>query len=64
MCACTAVSDIQGSTGLAILRAIVAGERSPKELAKLRDPGCRRSEEEIAEQLTGHWRDDHLFSLT
>jgi transposase len=29
----------------------------------LRDPHCRKSEEEIAEQLTGHWREDHLFSL-
>jgi hypothetical protein len=29
----------------------------------LRDPRCRNSEEEIAEQLSGHWREDHLFSL-
>jgi transposase len=29
----------------------------------LRDPRCQKSEAEIAEQLTGHWRDDHLFSL-
>jgi transposase len=58
-----AVSDLQGATGMAILRAIVAGERNPAELAKLRGPGCRKSEPEIAEQLTGHWREDHLFSL-
>jgi transposase len=32
-------------------------------LAKLRDPGCSKTEQEIAEQLTGHWREDHLFSL-
>lgn len=58
-----AVSDLEGKTGMAITRAIVAGERDPKELAKLRDHRCRSSAEEIAEQLTGHWREDHLFSL-
>jgi transposase len=58
-----AVSDIQGATGMAIIRAIVAGQRDPAALANLRDPGCRKSPQEIAEQLTGHWREDHLFSL-
>ena len=58
-----AVSDIDGVTGMAILRAIVAGERDARKLARLRDRRCRKSEEEIAEQLSGHWREDHLFSL-
>lgn len=58
-----AVSDIDGVTGMAIVRAIVAGERDARKLAKMRDPRCRKSEEEIAEQLSGHWREDHLFSL-
>jgi transposase len=58
-----AVADIEGVTGMAIVRAIVAGERDPRELAKLRHPGCHKSQEEIAEQLSGHWREDHLFSL-
>ena len=58
-----AVSDIDGVTGMAIVRAIVNGERDPRQLAKLRDRRCRKSEEEIAEQLSGHWREDHLFSL-
>ena len=58
-----AVSDIDGVTGMAIVRAIVGGERDAQKLAKLRDPRCRKSEEEIAEQLSGHWREDHLFSL-
>jgi transposase len=58
-----AVSDIDGVTGMAILRAIAGGERDARTLAKLRDPRCRKSEEEIAEQLSGHWREDHLFSL-
>jgi transposase len=58
-----AVSDIDGATGMAILRAIVAGERDAGKLAKFRDPHCKKSEKEIAEQLTGHWREDHVFSL-
>ena len=58
-----AVSDIDGETGLAILRAIVGGERDPGKLAQLRDPRCHKSQAEIAEQLRGHWREDHLFSL-
>lgn len=58
-----AVSDIEGATGMAIIRAIVGGERDPSKLAQLRDPGCRQSAAEIAEHLSGHWREDHLFSL-
>jgi transposase len=58
-----AVSDIDGVTGMAILRAIVAGERDARKLAQLRDRRCRQSEQQIAEQLSGHWREDHLFSL-
>jgi transposase len=58
-----AVSDISGATGMAIIRAITEGERDARKLAHLRDPHCHKNEEEIAEQLTGHWREDHLFSL-
>src|SRR6266576_1131474 len=58
-----AVSDIDGVTGMRIVRAIIAGERDAHELAKLRDRRCGKSEEQIAEQLSGHWREDHLFSL-
>jgi transposase len=58
-----AVTDITGVTGMRILRAIVQGERNPVELARLRDPGCAQSEDQIAEALTGHWRDEQLFVL-
>ena len=58
-----AVSDIDGTTGMAILRAIVAGERDAVKLAKHRDPRCRKSEASIARELTGNWRWDHLFNL-
>src|SRR5215831_9695944 len=58
-----AVSDIDGVTGMAILRAIAGGERDARKLAQLRHGRCSKSEQEIADQLSGHWREDHLFSL-
>jgi len=58
-----AVSDLDGATGMAILRAIAGGERDARKLAKFRDPRCSKTEQEIAEQLNGHWREDHVFSL-
>jgi transposase len=58
-----AVKDTQGVTGMAMLRAIVGGERDPRNLAKLRDPGCQKSEAEMVELLTGNWRSDHVFNL-
>jgi transposase len=42
-----AVSDIDAVTGMAILRAIVAGQRDPDELAKLRHPSCHKKAEEM-----------------
>jgi transposase len=58
-----AISDVSGVTGLAIIRAIVKGERDPWKLAKLRDKRIRASEEEIARSLEGNWREDVLFEL-
>jgi transposase len=58
-----AISDLSGVTGMAILRAIVAGERNPYKLAKLRDVRIQASEEEIAHSLEGNWRKDVLFEL-
>jgi hypothetical protein len=58
-----AVTDITGVTGLTILRAILAGERDPQELAAMREPGCKKSAEEIGKALTGTWREEHLFIL-
>jgi len=58
-----AVTDITGVTGQTILRAILAGERDPQELASMREPGCKKSAEEIGKALTGTWREEHLFIL-
>jgi transposase len=57
------VSDITGVTGMAIIRAIVAGERDPQQLAALKDPRAKRSTAEIAAALVGDYRIEHLFVL-
>src|SRR5262245_6355170 len=57
------LSDITGVTGQAILRAILRGTRSPEKLAKHRDKACKASETEIAQALTGTYREEHLFEL-
>jgi transposase len=58
------VSDLMGKTGLGIVRAIVAGERDPHKLAKLRDRRLRADEATVARSLYGHWREEHLFALS
>lgn len=57
------VKDITGVTGMAIIRAIVAGERDPHRLAALRQPTCAKSEQEIAKALEGNYRPEHVFAL-
>jgi transposase len=57
------ISDITGATGLAILRAILGGERDPEKLAQLRDYRCKHDEATIARALQGNWRDEQLFAL-
>ena len=58
-----ALSDLTGKTGLARVGAIVQGERDPFRLAAFRDKRCKKSEAQIAEHLTGNWRQEHLFNL-
>ena len=58
------LTEVMGMTGQAIIRAIVAGERDPKALARHRHGRVKASAEEITKALTGNWRDEHLFVLT
>ena len=57
------ISDISGATGQAIIKAILSGERDPRELAAYRDSRVKASAEEIAQALEGNWQDDQLFVL-
>lgn len=57
------LDNMMGETGMAIVRAIVGGERDSVKLAQLRDYRCKSSEEIIAKALTGNWKDEHVFAL-
>ena len=57
------ISDLAGTTGLAIVDAILAGERDVKKLAQLRDWRIRASEQTIMKSLVGDYREEHLFTL-
>jgi transposase len=57
------ITDIAGETGQRIIRAIVAGERDPLTLARLRHGRIRAGEAEIVKSLEGSWREEHLFAL-
>ncbi len=57
------VSDITGVTGMAIIKAILRGQRDPLQLAKLRHERCKHTEAQIARALYGNWRAEHLFEL-
>jgi transposase len=57
------LSDISGKSGQAIIKAILAGERDPHELAALCDSRAEASEEEVARSLEGNWQVDLLFVL-
>jgi transposase len=57
------ISDLSGTTGQKIVRAIVAGERNSQKLAELRDCRIKASQEEIAKSLEGNWRPELIFVL-
>lgn len=57
------IADITGVTGLAILEALLSGERDPVTLAKLKDGRIRANTDTIAKSLHGDWRAEHLFTL-
>jgi transposase len=57
------LSDVSGVTGQAIVKAILAGERNPENLAKFRDWRVKASQAEIARSLEGNWQEDLLFVL-
>ena len=58
-----AVSDITGTTGMRIIRAILEGERDPHRLAAMRDWRTKNDEETIAKALEGYYQPEHVFAL-
>ena len=60
----TVISQIHGVSGLAVVRAILAGERSPAKLAGLCDAQIlKKKRAEVERSLHGRWKKEHLFAL-
>jgi len=57
------LSDVTGVSGMAIMGAILAGERDPVKLAALVDRRVRATAAQIQKALAGDYRDEHLFVL-
>jgi transposase len=57
------ISDISGETGLAIIDAILRGERNARALAELKGPRIQASLVSLERALEGHWKDEELFRL-
>jgi len=57
------LSDISGVSGMAMIQAILKGERDPWALAALACPGVKASQADIAKSLHGNWRKELLVVL-
>ncbi|MGY3449083.1 IS110 family RNA-guided transposase [Bradyrhizobium sp. USDA 4353] len=58
------ISSLTGASGLAVIRAILAGERDPQVLLRLCDVRIRNVKaDRVVESLRGNWAEEHLFAL-
>lgn len=57
------INDLMGKTGTAIVKAILKGEREPKNFLRYVDPRIKADHETIKKSLTGNWHNEHLFLL-
>jgi len=59
----TVISDILGTTGQRIIKAILSGQRDPATLASLSDARIKATPEQIQKSLQGIWKQEYLFML-
>jgi transposase len=58
------ISSLTGKSGLAVVKAILNGERDPQRLLELCDVQIRKNKAAaVRESLRGTWRTEHLFAL-
>ena len=59
------ISSLTGASGLAVVRAILRGQRDPEQLLALCDVQIRLSPkaQRVKESLRGAWTEEHLFAL-
>ncbi|RYZ28579.1 MAG: IS110 family transposase, partial [Sphingobacteriales bacterium] len=59
----TVINDITGQSGLAVIDAIVGGERNPEKLQACVGKTVKADRETILKSLQGTWRNEQLFLL-
>ena len=59
-----ALSDLTGDSGMAMVEAIVGGERHPKKLAALANGRVKKTAAQLEAALTGNYRDEEIFVLS
>lgn len=59
----TVIRDIAGKTGLAIVEAIINGERVPEKFLPFVDRNIRAGKDTIVKSLQGNWRSEQVFLL-
>ena len=59
----SAITDVMGKTGRAMIAAIIAGETNPIKLAALADPRVKSSQQDLRRALHGRVRRNHRFLL-
>jgi transposase len=59
----TVISDLTGKTGIAIVEAIIAGERNAANFLSLIDGRIKADHQVILKSLEGNWRQEQLFTL-
>ena len=60
----TVISSLTGASGLAVVRAILDGQREPAKLLELCAlPIREKKAQEVTESLRGTWAPEHLFAL-
>jgi len=58
------ISSLTGTSGLAVMRAILEGQRDPQRLLALCDVKIQRAKaQRVKESLRGTWAEEHLFAL-
>jgi len=58
------LSSLTGASGIAIIEAILRGEREPQRLLVLADKSVlKHKRERLLAALAAHWKEEHLFSL-
>lgn len=60
----TVIRDIAGKTGLAVVQAIINGERVPENFLQYVDRNIRADRETIIKSLHGNWRSEQIFLLS